>query len=98
MHPLARRDALKLAALGTLGACSRARHPGDLGDGALFGPSETEGGSVAAEVTPPPTTFTLAFGSCNRPNLPQPLWSDVRALAPDAWAWLGDIVYADTED
>jgi alkaline phosphatase D len=26
------------------------------------------------------------------------LWTDVRSVAPDAWAWLGDIVYADTND
>lgn len=96
MHPVGRRDALKLAAASALGACSRARHPGDFGEGVWHAP-EGEGG-VEAEVTPPPDTFTLAFGSCNRAHLAQPLWSDVRALAPDAWAWLGDIVYADTDD
>jgi alkaline phosphatase D len=53
---------------------------------------------VRVEVWPPDETFTLAFGSCSKPSLSQPLWSDVRALSPDAWAWLGDIVYADTED
>lgn len=98
MPSFGRRDALKLAAASTLGACSRARHPGELADGTLGAPSETEAPSVEAEVTPPPATFTLAFGSCNKAHLPQPLWSDVRALAPDAWAWLGDIVYADTDD
>ncbi|HTQ04275.1 MAG TPA: alkaline phosphatase D family protein [Polyangiaceae bacterium] len=98
MHPVGRRDALKLAVAAAVSGCSRARHPGDLGDGAWRGSTDVEDPAVAAEVTPPPTTFTLAFGSCNRPSLPQPLWSDVRALAPDTWAWLGDIVYADTDD
>jgi alkaline phosphatase D len=42
--------------------------------------------------------FVLTFGSCNRPDLPQPMWSWVCAQRPDAWMWLGDIVYADTED
>jgi alkaline phosphatase D len=42
--------------------------------------------------------FVLAFGSCNKPDLPQPMWSWVRAQKPDAWMWLGDIVYADTEN
>lgn len=51
----------------------------------------------ATEVAPA-DRFTLAFGSCNRPQLAQPLWADIRRRAPDAFAWLGDIVYADTED
>jgi alkaline phosphatase D len=55
-------------------------------------------GLVSAEVLPPDATFTLTFGSCNRPQAPQPLWADIRALAPDVFAWLGDIVYADTHD
>jgi alkaline phosphatase D len=98
MLPVGRRDALKLAAASALGACSRARHPGDFGERSWRGPEASEGTGVEAEVAPPPSTFTLAFGSCNRAQLPQPLWSDVRGLAPDAWAWLGDIVYADTDD
>jgi alkaline phosphatase D len=61
---------------------------------------------VAAERIPPrstlavprESTFTLAFGSCNRPSLPQPLWRPIGELSPDVWAWLGDIVYADTDD
>lgn len=45
-----------------------------------------------------PRRFRLAFGSCNRPSAAQPLWEPIRALRPDAWLWLGDIVYADTHD
>lgn len=40
----------------------------------------------------------IAFGSCNRTDAPQPLWTPIRAHDPDLWIWLGDIVYADTED
>lgn len=53
---------------------------------------------MSADVYPKADTFTLAFGSCSKPSLRQPLWEPVRALAPDVWAWLGDIVYADTDD
>lgn len=41
--------------------------------------------------------FILTFGSCNRTELPNMLWDDVLAAAPDVWIWGGDIVYADTD-
>lgn len=40
----------------------------------------------------------IAFGSCNKIDLPQNIWSDVVANRPDLWIWLGDIIYADTTD
>jgi len=90
-----RREALKLGALGLVGCSTQRPEPR-----ALAPATETPRPSprVSAEVAPPADTFTLAFGSCSKPSLPQPLWEPVRALAPDAWAWLGDIVYADTDD
>ena len=97
MPSFARRDALKLGLTCALGGCSHAAAPRDFGASSHpHWPPRVS--AIDAEVTAPATNFTLAFGSCNRPSLPQPLWNDVRALAPDAWAWLGDIVYADTED
>lgn len=42
------------------------------------------------------TKWTLAFGSCSRPEKVQPLWPVIAAQKPDAWLWLGDIVYGDT--
>jgi len=42
--------------------------------------------------------FRLAFGSCNKQNLPQPLWKVIQGTDPHAWLWLGDIVYADSTD
>ena len=38
----------------------------------------------------------IAFGSCNKPELPQPLWPAITAFKPDVFVWLGDVVYADT--
>ena len=102
MH-FGRREALKLGLTGLVSAgCSRSPSPrlaepaprsAEVSSGLALAP-----GPVSVEVSPPPGAFTLAFGSCSKPNLAQPLWGDVRNLAPDAWAWLGDIVYADTEN
>jgi hypothetical protein len=38
----------------------------------------------------------LAFGSCNKHNLPNLLWSEISKYDPQLWMWLGDIVYADS--
>ncbi|MFT5367398.1 MAG: alkaline phosphatase D [Candidatus Latescibacterota bacterium] len=40
----------------------------------------------------------IAFGSCARIDLPQPIWHTIVNWKPDAFVTLGDIVYADTED
>eukprot|EP00002_Diphylleia_rotans_P014468 TRINITY_DN2821_c0_g2_i1.p1 TRINITY_DN2821_c0_g2~~TRINITY_DN2821_c0_g2_i1.p1 ORF type:complete len:346 (-),score=50.25 TRINITY_DN2821_c0_g2_i1:478-1515(-) len=37
----------------------------------------------------------IAFGSCNKMEFPQPLWSQIDRYNPDLWVWLGDIVYTD---
>lgn len=44
----------------------------------------------------PPTR--IAFGSCIRQGVPQPIWGAIHKYAPDALVLLGDNVYADTED
>lgn len=41
---------------------------------------------------------TIAFGSCNRTDLPQPLWEPILESAPQLWIWLGDNIYGDSED
>ena len=41
---------------------------------------------------------TIAFGSCNKQDEPQPMWSFIVSEKPDLWLWLGDNIYADTED
>lgn len=42
--------------------------------------------------------LTIAFGSCNKHDLPQPLWSPILAENPEVFMWLGDNVYGDTPD
>jgi alkaline phosphatase D len=42
--------------------------------------------------------FTIAFGSCNRENRPQPLWEEIEKDKPNLWIWLGDNIYGDTDD
>lgn len=37
----------------------------------------------------------IAFGSCNRDELPQPLWPVITKHRPDLWIWAGDNIYAD---
>lgn len=39
---------------------------------------------------------TIAFGSCNRQSLPQPLWKPILADQPDLWIWMGDNIYGDS--
>ena len=38
---------------------------------------------------------TVAFGSCNKAELPQPLWDTILSIQPQLFVWLGDIIYAD---
>jgi len=45
-----------------------------------------------------PDEFRISFGSCNRHDLEQALWDDIVSQNPDAWLWLGDIIYGDTEN
>jgi len=42
--------------------------------------------------------FRISFGSCNKHDLEQPLWDDIISQKPDAWIWLGDIIYGDSEN
>ncbi|HET8861551.1 alkaline phosphatase D family protein [Marivirga sp.] len=43
-------------------------------------------------------TLTLAFGSCNRQNMEQPLWDPIMNHNPDLFMFLGDNIYGDTDD
>src|SRR5215218_7890200 len=40
----------------------------------------------------------IAFGSCCRQDKPQPIWDAIASAQPDVFIWLGDNIYADTED
>lgn len=60
---------------------------------------ETIDGAAAPIVKPAAgNVLTIAFGSCNRQDKPQDYWSTIAAHQPDAWLWLGDNVYSDTDD
>ncbi|MFP4293896.1 MAG: alkaline phosphatase family protein, partial [Cyclobacteriaceae bacterium] len=52
----------------------------------------------AARVDASQTLTTIAFGSCNRQDEPQPMWKPIMANNPDLWIWLGDNIYGDTDD
>lgn len=40
----------------------------------------------------------IAFGSCNNQKQPQDIWQSIDKTDPDVWIWLGDNIYADTEN
>ncbi len=42
--------------------------------------------------------LVIAFGSCNRQNMPQPMWKVIEKQNPDVWVWLGDNIYGDSND
>lgn len=46
----------------------------------------------------PPAPLRIAFGSCSDLTRPARLWEAIAEATPDVWLWLGDNVYADTED
>jgi alkaline phosphatase D len=58
----------------------------------------TAGSLRAYDAPPEPGTLIrrVAFGSCNSPLDPTPVWDAVGNRFPDAWIWLGDTVYADS--
>jgi alkaline phosphatase D len=41
---------------------------------------------------------SLAFGSCNHSHLKQPMWPIIEKHNPDVFLWVGDVIYADTDD
>ena len=63
---------------------------------ALLSGCTTKKKSSRAKV--PESEITIAFGSCNKQNLENFLWDDIKDADPLLWIWGGDIVYADTED
>lgn len=59
---------------------------------------QTQNSEVADEVNQSANFSKIAFGSCNKQNLPQPLWKPILEENPDLWIWLGDNIYGDTPD
>ncbi len=46
----------------------------------------------------PGSEISIAFGSCNKVDIENYLWDDIRKSEPVLWIWGGDNIYADTED
>lgn len=44
---------------------------------------------------PNKTLTRIAFGSCNKENLAQPMWDEILSSSPDLFLFEGDTVYAD---
>ena len=61
-------------------------------------PATIDGAARPVAAAASPEVLTIAFGSCNRSNRPQDYWSTIVNFEPYAWLWLGDNVYADTDD
>jgi alkaline phosphatase D len=40
----------------------------------------------------------IGFGSCAKQNKPQPIWDSIVELKPERFLFIGDNIYADTED
>jgi len=56
-------------------------------------------GCKAANTEAKGDEFVISFGSCNHQwEKSQPIWTEISQLQPDLWIWLGDIIYADTDD
>ncbi len=89
--------------LGCAGAQSKApehassAHDAPVAPVAPVAPLDPSAIAPAPEVVAEPT-LRIAFGSCNDLAKPQALWEPIAQLAPAAFVWLGDIVYADTDD
>jgi alkaline phosphatase D len=51
-----------------------------------------------SRIQPAEPLSRIAFGSCNRQDLPQPLWKLIARHDPQLWIWLGDNIYGDSDD
>lgn len=54
--------------------------------------------NTARKLDPQQTLQTIAFGSCNNQGKNQEMWNHVVVNKPDLWIWLGDNIYADTQN
>lgn len=89
---MSKQKALTLALTCFLGACTHAK------DNKL--PREPL--NASATVAPPRDSSEvlqrMAFGSCNKTHLPQPLFRKVIQDKPQLWLWTGDVIYGDSPD
>jgi len=52
----------------------------------------------ASEPTSPTTLTRIAFGSCAKQDKSQPIWDTIVGQRPQLFLFIGDNIYADTED
>lgn len=52
----------------------------------------------AKEIGSQDDILKIAFGSCNKVDVPNVFWDDILAFNPSIWIWGGDNIYADTND
>jgi alkaline phosphatase D len=64
----------------------------------IFGCAATAFAQTSADRPVSSERTVIAFGSCNRQDQPQPLWSIIARQKPDVFVWLGDDIYGDTDD
>jgi len=50
-----------------------------------------------SEVKHNASDFVIAFGSCNKQDLPQPFWKEILDHHPNLFIWGGDNIYADSD-
>lgn len=93
--PSPSRTLVLLAAL-ALGGCTAAAPAGAPAERARLAPQGVPASGVRHPEGEPLTR--IAFGSCSDEDAAQPLWSAIVGTDPDLWVWLGDNIYADTED
>jgi alkaline phosphatase D len=65
---------------------------------ALLAAAATLPGPAAGRETDKKPISRIAFGSCAHQDRPQPIWGPIVAARPELFLFLGDTVYADTED
>ncbi|HYX38778.1 MAG TPA: alkaline phosphatase D family protein [Oligoflexus sp.] len=83
---------LTLALAGLLGACTHAPDTQPL-------PVSLDASSTMIPAKDSPQLLhAIAFGSCSKSNLPQPLFRKVAEEKPDLWIWTGDVIYGDSRD
>tara|TARA_R110002049_G_scaffold609_7_gene3472 strand:- start:13076 stop:14104 length:1029 start_codon:yes stop_codon:yes gene_type:complete len=54
--------------------------------------------SSSKEISNKNNDFIIAFGSCNKQNVENILWKEVKKNNPNLWVWGGDNIYSDTDD
>jgi alkaline phosphatase D len=66
--------------------------------GVAIPPSVIAQHTVAYPINFQQQVSTIAFGSCNNQDKDQLMWKPILSNRPDLWVWLGDNIYADTDD